>query len=198
MTGENLFLLFTLAMVSAWTPGPNNALVASSGANFGLRRSLPHILGIGIGFPFMIFIVGFFLGELFQSSSVLRQGLRWLGALILLWIAYKIATSGGISAAKGNPRPFRFLEAAAFQWVNPKAWSMAIAITSQFITGEAPFQSATIVAGMFVLAGLSSASGWAIAGQWITRWVNTPSRLQRFNLIMALLIVACVVLLFIT
>ena len=192
---DSLLTLFVLAVTSAFTPGPNNALVANSGAQFGIRRSVPHILGIGLGFPLMIFIVGFFLAGIFRQSELLRETLRWGGALILLWVAWKVAVSGGIGSVSGKPRPFTFVEAAAFQWINPKAWTMAVAITSQFVSGAAPLVSALIVAGVFICVVLTSASSWAIAGSAITRWLTTEGRMRWFNRAMGALIAGCVVLL---
>ncbi len=87
MPSETLIALFTIAATAAFTPGPNNALVATSGAIHGVMRTMPHIMGIVIGFPVMIFLVGLFLGEIFQQSPVLRQTLRYLGAGVLLWMA---------------------------------------------------------------------------------------------------------------
>ena len=193
---ETLIALVTLAFTAAWTPGPNNALVATSGANFGFLRSLPHVLGITLGFPLMIFIVGLFLGELFQQAPILREILRWGGAALLLYIAWKIAFSGGLGSKEGRGRPFTFVEAAAFQWVNPKGWAMAIAVTSQFVTPENPIKTALMVSAVFTLAGLTSASSWALAGRALTRWINTDNRLRWFNITMAVLIAATVVLLF--
>jgi threonine/homoserine/homoserine lactone efflux protein len=196
MDFDTMIALATLAFVAAFTPGPNNALVASSGANFGFGRTIPHILGIAFGFALMIFIVGFFLGALFEQSALLRKVLRWGGVVLLLYIAWKIATAGGLGSKDGNPRPFRFVEAAAFQWVNPKAWAMAVAITAQFVSGGQQILAALITAGIFVIAGLTSASTWALAGTALTQWINTPERLRLFNIVMALLIAGCVVLLF--
>jgi threonine/homoserine/homoserine lactone efflux protein len=196
MLMDSFIALVTLGFAGAWTPGPNNALVASSGATFGYIRTIPHILGIALGFPVMMFIVGVFLGEVFQQSAVLRQTLRWGGALILLWMAWRMANSGAIDSKAAKLRPFTFLESAAFQWINPKAWAMGIAITSQFILPTAPVLSALIIAGVFVLAGLTSASGWALAGQTLMRWAEVPGRLIWFNRAMAALIVLTVALLF--
>lgn len=193
---DSFFTLVMLAITAAWTPGPNNALVANSAVHFGMRRTVPHILGIALGFALMMFLVGYFLGQVFASSALLRETLRWAGAVLLLWIAWKVANSGGIGSVSGNPRPFTFIEAAGFQWINPKGWSMAIAVTSQFISGSAPLNSALIVAAVFVFVGLGSASSWALAGQAMTRWVNTEGRLRWFNYAMGALIAACVVLLF--
>ncbi|MDG1530654.1 MAG: LysE family translocator [Paracoccaceae bacterium] len=196
MTLDNFIALCLLAFAAAWTPGPNNALVASSAATFGFRRTLPHIFGIAIGFPLMIFLVGLVLGKLFDASPVFREGLRWFGAALLLWIAWKIATSGGLGKSSQNPRPFTFFEAAGFQWINPKGWAMAIAVTSQFVLPDDLLKTAFIVSLVFVACGLSSASGWAGFGKLLTRWVNNENRLKWFNRVMAAMIAACVVLLF--
>lgn len=196
MTIETLLTLTLLAASAAFTPGPNNALVAASGANFGYRRSLPHVLGIAFGFPLLIFIVGFFLAELFRHSETLREALRWGGAALLLWLAWKVARTGGLGGSEGRPRPFSFVEAAAFQWVNPKAWAMAIAITAQFVQPSAPLYSALIVAAVFVAVGYASASTWALAGSSIRRWAHTAERKRAVNITMGVLIASCVVLLF--
>lgn len=195
MTFDAFIALLALVAVSSFTPGPNNALLTSSGATFGLRRSWPHILGVSLGFPVMVFIVGFFLGTVFQSSPLLRETLRWLGAAIMLWFAWKIATSGKLSGSGAEPRPFTFLQAAAFQWINPKGWAMCIAITSQFIRPEAPFASALMIGGVCLIVALLSSIAWAMIGQTITRWLTEEHHLRRFNVTMAATIVACVVLL---
>ena len=196
MKFEYFIALCILSFTAAFTPGPNNALVAASGANFGFRRTLPHVLGISLGFPVMIFIVGLFLGQLFQSSLFLREALRWIGVGLLLYVAYKIATAGGLGSSTGERRPFRFHEAALFQWVNPKGWSMAIAITLQFATPDAPMQTAIIIAAVFVFFGLASASTWAVLGVSLQRFLETENHLKWFNRVMALLIAGCVVFLF--
>jgi threonine/homoserine/homoserine lactone efflux protein len=193
---DSLVALFILSFSAAFTPGPNNALVAASGANFGFRRTFPHILGISLGFPVMIFIVGLFLGQVFQSSLLLRELLRWIGVGLLFYVAYKIAIAGGLGSSSEESRPFRFDEAALFQWVNPKGWSMAIAITSQFATPNAPMQTAVIIAAVFVFFGLTSASTWAVLGVSLQRFLETDDRLKWFNRVIAMLIAGCVVFLF--
>ncbi|MCY1126740.1 LysE family translocator [Frigidibacter sp. RF13] len=188
MPTETFIALIGLAIATLFTPGPNNAMLAASGAAFGFRRSLPHLTGVALGFPAMLLIVGLALGGLFQTSVVLREGLRWGGALLLLWIAFKIATSAG-AESKSAARPMTFLAAVAFQWINPKAWSMAIAATSQFIRPDDPWRLALIVAATFTLLGLGSASTWVGLGQAISGWLTTAGRLRLFNLTMAGLIV---------
>ncbi len=188
--------LMTIALASSWTPGPNNAMVATSAVNFGLRRSMPHVAGIALGFSFMILVVGFFLGELFRQSLLLREALRWGGAALLLWVAWKIASAGGVGSSDGRARPFTFIEAAAFQWINPKAWVMALAISAQFVRPDAPLISALWVAATFIGAGFTSAFGWAAAGQALRGWLAPPHRLRIFNITMAATIALGVVWLF--
>jgi len=189
MTPESFLALCGLAVATLFTPGPNNAMLAASGARFGFRASLPHLLGVALGFPAMLLIVGLTLGGLFQASPLFRETLRWAGAAILLWMAWKIATSGGIETKGGRTRPMSFAEAVGFQWVNPKGWSMAIAATSQFITPAAPVHTAAITALVFTLLGLLSAATWVWLGKTISRWLTTPGRARAFNMTMALLIV---------
>ncbi|MEZ5733527.1 MAG: LysE family translocator [Paracoccaceae bacterium] len=185
--------LVALAVATLFTPGPNNAMLATSGANFGFRRTLPHLFGVATGFPVMLLAVGLVLGGLFQTSAALRETLRWGGAILLLWLAWKIANSGGIGSKSATARPMRYFEAVGFQWINPKAWSMAVAATSQFILPSAPLPSATVVTVVFLCLGLLSAATWTYGGQTIARWLTTAKRLKAFNLVMAALIVLSVV-----
>lgn len=195
MTTDTFLALLALAFINAWTPGPNNAMVAASGATFGLRRTMPHIAGIAIGFPVMVFAVGLLLAQAFQTVPILKEILRWGGAALLLWVAWRVASSGGAGSA-GAARPFTFLQAAGFQWINPKGWALAIAVTAQFLALDASPATALTVAAVFVAAGFTSALGWAGFGWSITRWVDTPARLRAFNMTMGLLIASCVVFLF--
>jgi len=193
MPFETLPALTALAIATLFTPGPNNAMLAASGANFGFRRTVPHLLGVATGFPLMLLLVGLTLGSLFQASALLRETLRWGGAILLLWIAWKIASSAGTGSKSGGRRPMRFFEAVGFQWINPKAWSMAIAATSQFILPSAPLATAAVVALTFLALGLGSATTWTYGGQAISRWLTTERRMRAFNLTMAGLIVLSIV-----
>lgn len=186
MTAESLAALAGLALVASWTPGPNNTLLAASGANFGLRATLPHVLGIALGFPVMIFLVGLGLGGLFAAVPALAEVLRWVGAAIMLWLAWRIAQARPDSdpAASTRHRPFRLHEAAAFQWINPKGWVMAVAISAQFVRPEDPAPGAATVAAVFVAAGLGSALGWAGFGVAMRRLMG-PEGLVWFNRAMA-------------
>jgi threonine/homoserine/homoserine lactone efflux protein len=189
MTFETFLALIALAIATLFTPGPNNAMLAASGANFGIRRTVPHGLGVALGFPLMLLIVGLALGQLFQASSLLRETLRWGGAAILLWMAWKIARSGAAGTKATGAAPMGFMGAVAFQWINPKGWSMAIAATSQFILPDNPLVTAGIVALTFMTLGIGSSLTWTAAGQAISGWLTTERRRRVFNLTMAALIV---------
>ena len=138
MSPEALLALIGILAAASWTPGPNNAMLAASGATFGFRRTQPHISGVAIGFPAMLFAVALGMGGLFERWPELAGILRWLGAAALIYVAWRIATAGGPEAGAGRARPFSFWQAVAFQWVNPKAWVICLAIAAQFVTGATP------------------------------------------------------------
>lgn len=195
MSFEIFLALLTLALIAAWTPGPNNLMLASSGANFGLRRTLPHICGVAFGFPIMIFVVATGLGAIIAASAALQDVMRWAGAALLLWFAWRIATSGR-AQDQARARPLSFLEAAGFQWVNPKAWAMAMATTAQFVTGSAVIVESLLCSLAYAMAGLGSSIVWAGFGVWIRRLLSTDLRLRIFNVAMGLLIASFVIVLF--
>ena len=185
-----------IAASAAFTPGPNNALLASFGATVGIRKYWGHIAGIGIGFPFMIIMVGLFLGEIFQQSAVLRTGLKSVGVAILLWMAWKTATAGRAGEENAR-RPFTFWQSAAFQWVNPKSWSFAIGVTSQFVDPDNILVTALYCGAAFAIVGFSSATTWALAGQGMQRFLTNERRRRVFNGTMGALIALSAALLFV-
>ncbi len=189
MSPDTLLSLTGMMFALAWTPGPNNSMLASSGATYGLRASLPHVMGITLGFPVMIFLVGLGLGGIFGESETLKTLVRIGGAAMLLWIAWRIATASAPGAGGQTSRPLNLLEAALFQWVNPKGWVAAIAITAQFINPVASLKSALIIALVAAAASVTSTTAWVIFGRVIARWLQTPLRLRVFNLTMAGLLV---------
>jgi threonine/homoserine/homoserine lactone efflux protein len=190
VSAETLLALVAFAFATLWTPGPNNILLANSGATYGFRRTAPHLLGVALGFPFMLFCVAIGLGEAFRAEPALRAALEYVGAAVMLWIAWKVASAGRAKAAAGRGRPWRFHEAVAFQWINPKAWSMAVAISSVYMTGAQVVVEAASIAVLFLMIGLGSASGWAGFGAAIRRWLSNDERLRAFNLSMGALVAA--------
>ena len=123
---ELLSALAVFAFVTSITPGPNNLMLMASGANYGFRRTIPHMLGIGIGFTVMLLLVGAGLIQIFDRWPLAHDVLKVVSVAYLLWLAWKTATAAGISDGDARGRPMTFLQAAAFQWVNPKAWAMAL------------------------------------------------------------------------
>ncbi|MFC0279314.1 LysE family translocator [Falsigemmobacter intermedius] len=184
-----LSALTLYALVSSITPGPNNLMLMASGVNFGFRRTLPHMLGIGIGFTVMLALVGFGLGGIFAQFPQLETALKVVAVSYMLWLAWKITQSSAPEdGARAGGKPMTFPQAAAFQWVNPKAWIMALSAIPIY----APSQSAAqvlLVAAIFGAVNLPSVSTWALAGTLMRRWLQDPLRLKVFNWLMAGLLV---------
>ena len=189
--------LFAFSM--SITPGPNNVMVTASGANFGYRRTIPHLLGIGLGYPAMVAGVGFGLGGVFEAVPAVHVVLKYAGSGAILWMAWRIATASGTGPASERPgRPFTFLQAAAFQWVNPKGWVVAIGAISAFTTVEGDlFYEVGAITLSFVSVNYACASGWTLFGVGIGRLLKHGSRLRIFNVATSLLLVAAIVPLFI-
>ncbi len=163
MNGDTLAALAGLAVAMTWTPGPNNMMLAASGANFGWRRTVPHAMGVSFGFPVMLFVVAMGLGQLFVAEPRIADALAWIGLAAMFWFAWRIATADP-GRAEGRSRPLSFLEAGAFQWINPKAWTFAVLVTASYVTGPAAVEAALLAALVFLLSGLGSSQAWTIFG----------------------------------
>lgn len=196
MPAETLIQLALFALATLYTPGPNNIMLANSGARFGFRRTLPHLFGVALGFAFMLFLMALGLGALFEQSPLFREVLRWVGAAVMLWIAWKIATAKRAVTGDSEGRPFTFLQAAGFQWINPKAWSMAIGVAGAYIIGSTPVLEAMICMAVFAALGIGSGTVWAAFGTGIRRFLSTDARFRAFNIVMGLLVAGCVAMLF--
>lgn len=190
MSSELLLAFILFAFVTSVTPGPNNMLLLASGINFGLRRSLPHVLGISVGMLIMVSAIGFGLGELLKIYPPLYQLLRYGGAAYLLYLSWKIATAGAPQAdGQLSGKPMSFLQAAAFQWVNPKAWIMAIAAISTYVPAQPVAAQILLIAGLFAVVNYPTCSLWVVAGSLLRRALQNPLWLRRFNYLMAGLLV---------
>ncbi|OJT98051.1 MAG: lysine transporter LysE [Rhizobium sp. 63-7] len=189
MPFETLLALVLFAFTTSITPGPNNMMLFASGVNFGFRRTIPHMLGIGAGFFSLLLGVGFGLGALLHTVPLLYTTLKFAGGAYLVWIAWKIGTSRAIGEADAGARPMTFLGAAAFQWVNPKAWVMAVTAMATYTDTERYFFTVTIVGLAFGIVNLPSVSTWAGFGSALREWLSVPVRLKWFNITMAVLLV---------
>jgi len=182
---------FAVAMSA--TPGPNNALAAASAANYGLRRTVPQILGVALGFPAMLLLVAAGAAGLLREHAGLQAALRWAGAAWLAWLAWRLASTAPEDPATPSPaprrgRPLSFLEAALFQWVNPKAWLIAFAAVGTH-AGSRLLPEAAVLALLFVVAAFGSLVLWAALGAGIARLLPDARALGWFNRAMAALLV---------
>ena len=182
------FMLFCL--VSSITPGPNNLMLMAAGANFGARRALPHAVGIVLGFTFMIIIIGLGAAQLFQTYPFAHTVLTVASVTYLLYLAYKIATAAPkMDETDAAGTPITFLQAAAFQWVNPKAWTMALAAITVYTPQPTTSYYVIVVSLIFGAINLPSISIWLLLGVQMKRFLTTPARLRGFNWSMAGLLV---------
>lgn len=189
MTADLLLALCLFAAATLFTPGPNNLMLMASGANFGLRRTLPHLTGVALGFPLMILPVGLGVMEVFDRWPPAYTILKVASVVYLLWLARKIATAAPPADAPTDARPLSFLQAAGFQWVNPKAWSMALGAITLYAAAR-DLTSILWIAGTFATLGTLSALTWVTLGTGLKRLLGAPGRLRRFNRVMAVLLVA--------
>ncbi|KEJ90900.1 LysE family translocator [Sulfitobacter donghicola] len=189
MTFETLTALAIFAFVSSATPGPNNLMLMASGANFGFLRTIPHMLGISIGFMVMLFSVGAGLVQIFDRYPVIYDILKVGSVIYMLWLAWKIAHAAPVTKNAEAGAPMTFLQAAAFQWVNPKAWAMALTAITVYV-GDAAMIWLGVGALMFAIVNLPSVSMWTIAGQQLQRFLTNPRRLRAYNWTMAALLIA--------
>ena len=190
MSTEQLVALIGFVTVMTGTPGPNNLMLMASGANAGFRRSLPHILGIAIGCQVILLCVALGLGQLLtrfpQAVTVLRVG----GALYLLYLAWQLVRTRNLNSDRYNAKPLTFMQAALFQWVNPKAWMMILTGVATFTQPQDFTLSVAIVAGAFLIVGLPLISSWNLFGAALKNWLQKGQRLRGFNRAMAVLLVA--------
>ncbi len=192
MTPDIFLALLGFCFVTSVTPGPNNMMLLASGVNYGFRRTIPHMLGISMGHALMVGLVGLGLAGVFHSYPPAKTALKVLSVGYMLWLAWKIAHSSAPGAGKAATRPFSFVQAAAFQWVNPKAWAMALGAISAYAP-EGGLGIVGLVALVFMAVNLPSVSLWAWAGEALRRWLSEPRRLRLFNWGMAALLVATLI-----
>lgn len=191
MPTETLFALCTFALVTSITPGPSNLMLLASGANFGFVPTVPQVLGITLGFTSLLLAVGLGLGALLSAFPALHLGLKIAGAAYLLHLAWRIATARGLGAeGKVGGRPLTFVESAAFQWINPKAWVVALATMAVYTSPDAPFVSICVICAVFAFVNLPTVSVWAAFGVALRGFLADPARLRRFNVAMGALLAA--------
>lgn len=189
MTFDVMMALALFAFVSSITPGPNNLMLMTSGVNFGIKLTMPHLFGVAIGFTLMIVLVGVGIVQLFDAWPLSYSLLKVCSIIYLLYLAFKIATSKTVRGQEGTTaKPMTFLQAAMFQWVNPKAWTMALTAVSVY-SPTSNLIAIVVVALVFGSINFPCIGVWAIAGDKLQSTLNQPKYLIRFNRFMALLLV---------
>lgn len=181
--------LFGFAFVTTVTPGPNNLMLMASGANFGFRRTMPHMFGITGGMAIMVLVVGAGLMTIFEALPTLNTVLEILSICYLLWLACKIATAAPIKDRAATSRPMSMVQAALFQWVNPKAWAMCLSAITLFAPDRS-LVSVGIVALAFAIVCMPAISVWAWFGTMVRQWLSTANRFRAFNVTMAVMLIA--------
>lgn len=185
MNHEILVALIVFAVVSTFTPGPNNLMLMSSGANFGFKRSLSHMSGVVFGFAFMVVLVGLGLMNIFDLLPVAHDVLKVLSIVYLVYLSYKIARAGEIKeSAQQDAKPLTFLQACAFQWVNLKGWTMALTAISVY-SPDRSMLSILFISITFAVINVPTVSIWTILGQKISVLLSNQRRLTLFNYTMA-------------
>ncbi|MCP4933080.1 MAG: LysE family translocator [bacterium] len=194
---QNLPALLLFTTSAAFTPGPNNLMITASGANFGYRRSLPHMMGVTFGFPAMLVAMAFGLVQIFDAWPVLHTYLRYAGATYMVYLAFRIATSTTIDKARETAQPLSFMEAALFQWINPKAVIYALSTLSIFTTPKGHFfEEILLLTIVAVLVSFASITTWCMFGTAIGHLLKSAKALLVFNLTMAATLLASITLIF--
>lgn len=182
--------LVLFAIVMAITPGPNNVMLMSSGVNFGFRRTLPHMTGVTLGFGLMAALVGLGLASLFTAVPALFTAMKWIGAAYLAVLAIRIARSGSVGEGRPEPRPLSFLQAAGFQWINPKAWIIVISACVTYAVPGRYVESILLVALVLGVVTFPCVSVWVLFGTGLRRVLREPRALRVYNVTMAVLLLA--------
>ncbi len=190
MTPDLFAALMVFAIVASFTPGPNNTMLMASGANFGLVRSAPHMLGVVVGFAVLLLSIGLGLGGLFAAWPALQGVLQVGGALYLLYLAWKIATAKGVGGGGSGARPQTFRQALAFQWINPKAWMIGVSAFATYAPKTGYVPAVLVIVAVFAAVNVPCALTWTGFGVGLRRFLDRPAVLRAFNITMAALLIA--------
>ncbi len=197
MTLTTFFSLCMILTAGQVTPGPNNALLSASGMRFGWRATQPHAWGIFFGHPTLQFFVALGLGSTYQAFPIVEQVLTIVAIIVLCYLAYKIATApvDKFAESKSQSKPWTFWQAFIFQYINPKAWLIAIGVSGQYASGEHTLLAASLIALATLSTAIISTQGWTLFGVAMRQILNTPLKRRIFNIAMALMLVASIVML---
>ncbi len=187
-----LLLLIGISFSMGFTPGPNNAVASYSAFNFGVRKTLPIIFGVGFGYTVLVILLIFALISVFQKYPYLQEIIRVLGSLFLIYLAYKISFSKS-KLKSTTDNPVKFYETFFFQFINPKGVMAAITLISKFVTQEDYINSSITVIIVCSVTAFLSITSWTLLGKFLRKFATNNEFIKRFNYAMSILLVACVV-----
>ncbi len=194
---DNLLSIFLFTLVMTITPGPNNIMILSSGLNFGIKKSLPHLFGIAFGFPIMLIAVGLGLDVLIVKYPEIHIVVKVLGVGYLLYLAFKLFTTTKRGRLEGSSKPFTFFQVVLFQWVNPKAWVMIFSGLGVFATASDLQLTTFVIALSFFIAIFPGNGAWLFLGSQMQKIIKNDVHFKLFNQTMAVLLLASIVPVFI-
>jgi threonine/homoserine/homoserine lactone efflux protein len=183
-------LLFSAVM--SFTPGPNNIMLAASGVNFGFARTVPHMIGVTLGFIVLLIACGAGLGLVFAAVPELQLALKVAGAAYMLWLAFKVATAHRATEVRAPARPFTFLQAAAFQWINPKGLVAALSAIAVYVRPGHAHSDFPVMLAVLTVCTVGAVATWTGFGVALRRLLRDPVHARIFNGAMALLLVASI------
>lgn len=189
------FLLF--AVSSAFTPGPNNFMLLNSGLHFGVKKSLPHFWGVCLGFPAMVLLVAVGLGAVFVEFEWVKQALKIIGSIYMLYLAYQIIRTPKKNKPDHAKKPLRFMQACLFQWVNPKAWLMGVGAISIFTLSDNYLTNAMLISGIYIITCAPCSGAWLVFGSEMQRFLKTEKHRRWFNIAMAVCLVASIAMIYV-
>ena len=187
-----LLLLIGISLSLGFTPGPNNAVASFSGFNFGIKKTIPLILGVWLGYTIVVILINFVLISSFIKYPIIQNVIRLLGTFFLLYLAYKISFSP-LSKEKKKINPVKFVDTFIFQFLNPKGVMAAITLISKFVIEDDYLTSSIIVIVVCSLTGLSSITTWAFFGKFLRNFATNNNFIKRFNYAMSLLLIVCII-----
>jgi threonine/homoserine/homoserine lactone efflux protein len=198
MTFDQAAAFLVFAAVAAITPGPSNTMIVATGSAWGLWRGLPCVLGASTGMGLLLFASGLGLGQLITAEPMLLKVMNWGGAGFLLWLSWKIATTAGRPDATAGAKPVGLAGAAAFQWINPKAWMVSVSAAGTYLQAAADNALVQAVAfgALFFAAALPSGLVWLVLGASLHALLRNDRHARLFNVAMGIALALSVLMIF--
>ena len=189
---QDLLLLIGISFSLGFTPGPNNAVASYSAFNFGFKKTIPLIMGVGFGYTVLVILANFVLISLFKKYPIIQEIIRILGTLFLIYLAYKIATANA-SGENTKRNPVTFYDTFIFQFINPKGVMAATTLISKFVDQDNYFSTSLSVIIVCSLTAFLSITAWTLLGKFLRKFATNKSFIKRFNYVMSVLILVCII-----